>query len=189
MTEFRLQTAFITGRSRPGNLALSQVQRDFIGSLSVKELSPLPVNFPWTPSPDPFQATGLLWASVNNAREYLNSRRLSFVERYRDSAIALIESADHTLLLSGSCGLELFNNLHLPASLMSRVSVFAYGPVARKRPDCRHVLVQGEQDLISRLWFRKADERIRCGHMDYLLQPEMVGLCQQFINQIREQNA
>ncbi|GKX61046.1 hypothetical protein [Leminorella grimontii] len=189
MTEFCLNVAFITGRSRPDNPALSPAQRGFLESLSVEGGSPVAVNFPWSPQSGPWRETGLLRASVNNALEYLNSRRPRFVARYRESAIALLESADHTLLLSGSCGLELFNNLRLPASLMPRVSVFAYGPVARRRPDCHHLLVQGRQDRISRLWFARPDECIPCGHMDYLPRPELLELCQRFISQIRERNS
>ncbi|AHG18366.1 hypothetical protein Z042_00920 [Chania multitudinisentens RB-25] len=186
MTKFCLQTAFITGRSRPGNVALSPMQRIFIESLST--IGPVTVNFPWTPQPEPFMTTGLLRASVNNTLEYLNSRRPAFVQRYREAAIELLEAAEHTLLLSGSCGLELFNNLQLPMSLMPRVSIFAYGPVARRRPDCRHLLVQGQQDLISRFWFSQADESIACGHMDYLQCSELVTLCKGFINKIHERN-
>ncbi|EKS7108780.1 hypothetical protein [Enterobacter ludwigii] len=186
MTGMRLNIAFITGRSRPGNLALSPVQSLFLQSLLTEGAMPVTENFPWIPQNQPWCDTGLLRASCSNARDYLTSRRAAFGERYRNIAIALLESADHTLLLSGSCGLELFNNLHLPSSVLSRVSIFAYGPVARQRPDCHHFLVQGQQDWISRLWFHQADERIPCGHMDYLSQTELVCLCQRFINQIRK---
>lgn len=148
------------------------------------------LNFPWIPLPEGrYAATPLLRASVNNAREYLGSRRAGFVQHYQSSAVQLIERADHTLLLSGSCGLELFNNLQLPPALMQRVSVFAYGPVARKRPDCRHLLVQGHRDWISRLWFSQSDVQIDCGHMDYLVQPEMVTLCRGFIHSLDEREA
>lgn len=187
MTGRTLQLAFITGRSCPDNPALSPVQLGFISNLLSGGVYPVTVNFPWPVSSLPYTTTGLLRASLNNAREYLNSRRPSFAARYRTSLIALTESAEHTLFLSGSCGLELFNNLNLPASLMSRVSIFAYGPVARRRPDCRHQLIQGKQDWISRFWFRRADKYIRCGHMNYLSQPELAELCKLFIKQIREQ--
>ncbi|WP_436857547.1 hypothetical protein [Citrobacter tructae] len=187
MTNFRLNVAYITGRSRSANPALSPVQLQFIESLKAERVSLVTVNFPWPMKSAPWQTTGLLRASASNALEYVNSRRPTFVERYQKSAIALLESADHTLLLSGSCGLELFNNLRLPASLMPRVSVFAYGPVARRRPDCRHLLVQGRQDFISRFWFARADEYVSCGHMNYLGCPELREQCQQFIEQLREQ--
>ncbi|WP_312949458.1 hypothetical protein [Superficieibacter sp.] len=173
-----LQVAFITGRSQPDNSALSPAQRAFIEAL---DLPGGAVNFPWPAQTQCWTQTPLIRASLNNARDYLYSRRPAFARTYQDEALALLASADRTLLLAGSCGLELFNNLQLPAMQLSRVNVFAYGPVARRRPDCRHLLVQGQQDWISRLWFPKADERIRCGHMNYLAQPELAALCRRFI--------
>ncbi|POP47274.1 hypothetical protein CHU32_04900 [Superficieibacter electus] len=175
-----LQIAFITGRSQPGKTALSPPQRAFINTLS-REGEVVPANFPWVIQRDVWQETPLVQASINNARDYLGSRRPAFVRTYQAAAVALLESAEHTLLLSGSCGLELFNNLQLPNSLMSRVSLFAWGPVAQCRPDCRHLLVQGRQDWISRLWFRKPDVYITCGHMNYLTQPALADLCIRFI--------
>lgn len=184
MTPLRLQIAFITGRSRPDNSALSPAQDAFLQNLLSQQITPVAVNFPWAPSGKGFQSTGILRASLNNAREYLCSRGPSFTARYQKMAINLLGMADHTLLLSGSCGLELFNNLQIPETLMPRVSVFAYGPVARRRPACRHMLVQGGQDRISRLWFTQVDARIPCRHMDYLTRPELAALCRRFLDDI-----
>lgn len=175
-----LQIAFITGRSQPGNTSLSPDQRAFMTALE-QEGEGIPVNFPWAVQHNAWQTTPLLRASMNNARDYLASRRPAFVRTYQAEALTLLASADHTLLLCGSCGLELFNNLQLPASVMSRVSLFAFGPVARRRPECRHLLVQGRQDWISRLWFRDVDEYIACGHMNYLSQPALIDECIRFI--------
>ncbi|WP_313758889.1 hypothetical protein [Atlantibacter hermannii] len=186
MTAKKLGIAFITGRSRPGNIALSPSQRAFLERVMNGNMMPVAENFPWIPQTESWRDTGLLRASINNARDYLSSRRPDFISRYRNLAITMLDTADHTLLLSGSCGLELFNNLDLPASSLSRVSLFAFGPVARKRPDCHHLLVQGRQDFISRLWFPRVDERLACGHMDYLSQPALVNLCKRFIHQIRK---
>lgn len=175
-----LQIAFITGRSQPGNTSLSPDQRAFMAALG-RNREGIAVNFPWVAQREAWQATPLLRASMNNARDYLGSRRPAFARTYQAGALALLASADHTLLLCGSCGLELFNNLQLPASAMSRVSIFAFGPVARRRPNCCHLLVQGRQDWISRLWFRDADEYIACGHMNYLSQPALIDGCTRFI--------
>ncbi|MEG1124991.1 MAG: hypothetical protein RSE62_22980, partial [Citrobacter sp.] len=101
----------------------------------------------------------------------------------------MLASASHTLLLSGSCGLELFNQLHLLPEWLARVSVFAFGPVAGRRPDCHHLLVQGDQDWISRCWFRQADQRIACSHMNYLEQPQLAALCRRFIADTGKQGA
>lgn len=186
MTKSRINIAFITGRSRHDNLALSAVQRDFLRYLSDEGMTTTPVNFPWIPQSALWRETDLLRASLNNARDYIFSRRSVFAERYQKLAITMLQASDHTLLLSGSCGLEIFNNLQLPSSVLSRVSIFAYGPVARKRPQCRHLLVQGRKDIISRVWFCKVDEKIDCGHMNYLTQPELGDICRRFIEQIRE---
>ncbi len=179
-----LQIAFITGRSRPGHCALSPVQRMFLERLAAQDRRLLTVNFPWAAEIAPFAATGILWASLNNARDYLGSRRAQFTHRYQESAMNIVQAADHTLFLAGSCGLELFNNLQLPAAILSRVSLLAYGPVARQRPHCRHLLVQGRQDLISRYWFREPDIQICSGHMSYLEHPELPEICQHFIRTV-----
>lgn len=183
-----LQIAYITGRSRRDNGALSPSQAAFIQQV-VGHHQQVTVNFPWTAQSAPWLATGLLRASINNAREYLGAQRVSFALRYRQQALEMLASANHTLLLSGSCGLELFNQLHLPQEWLARVSVFAFGPVASRRPDCHHLLVQGDQDWISRCWFRQADQRITCGHMNYLAQPQLTALCQRFIDDIGKQGA
>lgn len=176
-----LQVAFITGRSMPGNLALSPVQQAFLEQVIPLGAVPVSANFPWESSLAGWQPTGLLRASLNNAREYLNARKPEFTRCYQPVAQALLESAEHTVLLAGSCGLALFNQLALPPALLERVSVFAWGPVAHQRPGCRHFLVQGSHDLISRLWLRDVDAYIRSGHMGYLSHPELVPLCRSFI--------
>ncbi|NTZ51099.1 hypothetical protein [Citrobacter gillenii] len=183
-----LQIAFITGRSRADNCSLSPAQATFIQQV-VGHHQHVDVNFPWTVQSVPWLATGLLRASVNNAREYLGAQHVSFALRYRQQALEMLASASHTLLLSGSCGLELFNQLHLLPEWLARVSVFAFGPVAGRRPDCHHLLVQGDQDCISRCWFRQADQRIACSHMNYLEQPQLAALCRRFIADTGKQGA
>lgn len=183
MMNNHLQVAFITGRSRPNNWSLSPVQTTFLQKI-VGAHQQVMMNFPWTVQTTPWTTTGLLRASINNTREYFGSRSANFALRYRQQTINMLTSANHTLLLSGSCGLELFNQLHLEPALLKRVSIFAYGPVARQRPSCQHLLVQGKQDWISRCWFRHADKRIDCGHMNYLEQPQLLSLCNQFIEDL-----
>ena len=183
MTRPDLQIAFITGRSRPDNWSLSPSQQSFLQRV-VGRHHAVAINFPWAPQPANWQATGLIRASLNNSREYLAARRAFFALRYQQQVVEMLMAADHTLLLSGSCGLELFNQLRLPPALLARTSVFAFGPVARRRPDCHHLLVQGQQDWISRCWFRHVDERIDCGHMNYLTHPQLVALCNRFIADI-----
>lgn len=139
-------------------------------------------NFPYVDNGDAvYRAQSLPKASYYNAREYLNSRQDGFVVKYRSSVHSLLKQADHTVFLAGSCGLELFNNLKLPTDLLSNVSVFAYGPVARSRPGVHHQLVQGRRDFISKLWFLQADIYVANGHLDYLSHPELFAHCEAFI--------
>jgi hypothetical protein len=59
--------------------------------------------------------------------------------------------------------------------------LFAYGPVARRRPDCRHLLVSGRQDRLSRLFFPAPDHSIDCTHLTYLSSPILRELCVSYI--------
>jgi len=141
-------------------------------------------NFPYQPEPPPHGPVSLLKASVHNSVQYLLSRRPFFSERYQASVLALLSRHPHTVLLAGSCGLELLNNLCLPSAWLNRVSVLAFGPVARRRPDCRHVLVQGRHDGISRIFFDSVHHLVDCSHMDYLQQEAVVSLCDSFVDQV-----
>ena len=172
------QVAFLTGQSRPSGVALSPVQANFLAALPAPSASRMPINFPYrTRTADqPFAPTPLLVASVRNVRQYLSSRRPWFAERHRAAVEAFVARADHTLLLAGSCGLELFNNLALSANALRRVTIFAYGPVARRQPDCPRLLVQGRRDWLSRRYFRTVDVQVNTGHMDYLTDPVVLAL-------------
>lgn len=174
------QAAFLTGRSDPRRCALSPLQRRFVDRLELPRGAAVPLNFPYEPGP-PYGETPLLLASFHNARIYLEARRPGFAERHAGPVRALLGRAEHTVFLAGSCGLELLAGLRLEPEVLERVSVFAYGPVARAPAGCRVLTVQGERDAISRWWLRKADHRVPCGHMDYLSCPEVLTLCREFI--------
>lgn len=187
-----LQIAYITGRSFPGRADLSPVQTAFINRLAKPGRTLAQLNFPYfTGASDSttFEAVGLFTASLNNSRDYLASRRPVFEKNYQMPVAGLLARAQHTVFLAGSCGLELFNNLNLPAALLKTTSVFAYGPVARKRPVCHHFLVQGDNDRISQIWFRNVDSKVRSGHMNYLVNPELLTLCEHFISSIESNQA
>lgn len=171
----RWQVAFLTGQSDPRRCALSTVQQTFAERLEAAHV--VPHNFPYDAATPPFAPTPLLRASVNNATQYWASRTRSFRARHRPAVEGMLDGAERTVLLTGSCGLELFNNLALPRTLLERVVVFAYGPVARRRPDCEAVLVQGHRDVVSRCWFRHADLQVDAGHMDYLASDTVVAHC------------
>ena len=180
-TRLPLQVAFLTGQSDPRSAALSPAQAAFLAALPLPDAGKVALNFPYPAgaSVRPFSPVALLVASVRNARQHLASRRPAFAEVYRRPVAALLARADRTLFLAGSCGLELFNNLLLPAGLLRRVTILAYGPVARRRPDCACLLVQGRRDWLSRRYFRRADTYVDAGHMDYLACPAVLALARE----------
>ena len=184
MNKITLQIAYITGRSSPESGSLSPVQLAFIKKLAQPGRELATLNFPYRAGENEkkgYLAPGLIKASYHNCREYLSSRHPEFQTHYRPALLALLARAPHTVLLSGSCGLELFNNLNLPKAMMSHVSIFAYGPVARQRPLCHHTLVQGQRDLISRFWCRQVHSKGSGGHLNYLSNPALLTLCERFI--------
>lgn len=165
--------AFLTGQSVPGCTGLSAAQRDFQRRSILPAGKWLGWNFPYHET-YPFPASvPLLRASLNNTWQYWRSRFPSFGQRHREEIVARFARYDTVILLAGSCGLELLNNLALPAETLQRIHLFAYGPVSRRPPaTASSRLLQGETDGLSRLCHRQVDHRIRCGHMDYLAAPE-----------------
>jgi hypothetical protein len=107
-----------------------------------------------------------------------------FRRRYRAAVEDLLSRAPHTVLLIGSCGLELFVNLRLDSRWLERTTVFAFGPVARSLPSCRCVLVQGRRDWISRIFLYRADHLIDSHHLDYLTQEEVLLRCDSVVDEV-----
>ena len=172
-----LQVAFLTGQSNPPGAALTPTQMAFLKALPIAEVGRVPVNFPYPGGgTGDFASVPFLVASVRNARQYLSARQTGFASRHGPAVAALLARAERTLFLAGSCGLELFNGLALPAAVRGRVTIFAYGPVARRRPDCDAFLVQGRRDWLSRQYFRAVDARVDTGHLDYLADPTVLTL-------------
>jgi hypothetical protein len=165
--------AFITGHSVPGCTGLSSQQRDFQRATGITAERWIPYNFPWVetwPFPEPVP---LIEASISNVRHYLASRRKAFTLAHRDSVSQLLAPHDKILLLAGSCGLELFNNLELPPVLRQRIHLFAYGPVSRKTPEvASYCLVQGQRDWLSRVHHSRVHHRFACRHLEYLRTPQ-----------------
>lgn len=164
---------FITGHSVRGCTGLSQEQREFQQRSIVPTANWLQYNFPWQetfPFPVRFR---LLSASWNNLWHYFESRRPAFRENHCSEVVARFAQYDAVILLAGSCGLELLNNLDLPAETRQRLHVFAYGPVSRHRPEvASYFLVQGVGDVISRTFHRHVDAHVFCPHMGYLAAAE-----------------
>jgi hypothetical protein len=161
--------AFITGHSVRGCTGLSREQREFQIRSGVPMENWIPYNFPWIEtSPFP-ERLSLMSASWNNVQHYMASRRPEFIEKHRAEVVAKFSIHDAVILLAGSCGLELLNNLDLPVHTRQRLHVFAYGPVSRRRPEVASCfMVQGERDLLSWAFHRKVDECFPCSHIGYL---------------------
>lgn len=184
-----LQIAFLTGQSNPGNAALSPLQASFLEALPAPDEWKVRVNFPYPDIPQAFRRTPLPIASLHNLALYLRSRRPAFAATYRPSVLSQIERAQRTLFLAGSSGLELLGNLDLPSLTLSRLHVFAYGPVARRIPPCDARFVQG-RDSISRLFFRagvpkERIARVDCDHLDYLREARVLALCIEYLYQVK----
>jgi hypothetical protein len=171
-----LQVMFLTGQSDPPRCALSPLQEAFLEALPVPASGKVRVNFPYAADTPPWRNNSLAMASIANGVLYLRSRSAGFV-RHAPGVLGQLTRAERTLILAGSSGLELLANLRLSPDALESVHVFAFGPVARRRPDCACTLVQGRRDWISRLWFREADHYVDCTHMDYLRSREVLALC------------
>jgi hypothetical protein len=184
-----LQIAFLTGQSDPSGSALAPPQEAFLDALPTPDHWKVRVNFPYPEATPPHRPTPLPRASWNNSRQVLASRGPAFAESFRPPVLALLARAERTLLLAGSCGLELLANLDLPARALERLHVFAYGAVARRRPACDLRQVRGRRDWIakalSRIDLGPADAWVACGHLDYLNDPEVLALCRAFLQEIR----
>jgi hypothetical protein len=172
--------AFITGHSVRGCTGLSADQFDFLRRSELPDEQWLPCNFPYHET-FPFRSPNLIRASLNNSCHYYFSRFSGFRDRHRDQVIGIFSGYEKVILLAGSCGLELLNNLELPDDIRSRLHVFSYGAVSRELPDtASHLMVRGSQDFISRIFHRHADHCYASSHMGYLRSPETMRLFNSF---------
>jgi hypothetical protein len=179
-----LQVALLTGQSDSRGWALSPLQARFLSAVVPADCTRIEVNFPyWARSPA-YRASSLVSASISNGWMYFRSRSRVFRETRRAGIAELIGRQAKTVFLAGSCGLELFNNLQLPTELTRKVGIFAYGPVARRRPSCDHLLVGSSRDRLSRHYFPSPDRVVECGHLDYLAEPAVQAFCKGFIERI-----
>lgn len=166
-----IQVCFLTGRSDPGNTALSPAQLAFLRALPLADDERVEANFPYDVPTGQWRRTPLPLASVRNGWDHFGSRHPRFAERHADEVRERFARADRTLVLAGSCGLELLANLRLGSDVLSRVQVLAYGPVARRAPEVDLEVVVGDRDALARPWARRADHVIASGHLDYLSAP------------------
>ena len=189
-TRTPLQLAFLTGQSDPARCALSPQQRAFGQALLAPGRVLHPCNFPYDAATPDHQPAALLAASWHNTRHYLRSRQPGFAAAHGPALAQLLQAAPHTLLLAGSCGLELLANLELPPALAQRCSVLAYGPVARRAPRVAQLQVLvGRQDWVSRLGWRGARQWVDSGHMDYLQQPAVLAIARELAARLQQEQS
>ena len=190
-----LQVALLTGRSDPRSAALTPVQARFLAALRDPDVAVVPTNFPW-PMPEATaddladvaddraraSPVPLPVASVRNAGQYLGSRRRAWAARHRPALESLVGRSDRTVLVCGSCGLELLSNLGADAATLARIDVLAVAPVARALPRCRRVvLVRGRRDRISPLWIDAVDHLVDGGHMDVFENRQVIDLARELV--------
>jgi hypothetical protein len=180
-----VQIAFMTGQSDPPSCALAADQHAFLDALLAPEREKVRCNFPYDRASREVLDVPLWRASLNNVRQYTASRSDRFARTYRPHVLAMLDQADRTLLLAGSCGIELLNNLHLPEPVLRAVYVFAYGPVARRRPACRHEIAGSRRDVISRRWFPAPDAWVDANHLGYLGSEQVRARCAELLERLR----
>jgi hypothetical protein len=181
---YGLQVAVFTGQSDSRGWALSPLQARFLAAVVPANCTSIDANFPYFNGSPAYRAPSLVAASIRNGWMYFRSRSKAFRETRQAGVVELIDRQQKTIFLAGSCGLELFNNLRLAPDLMDRVAIFAYGPVARRRPSCDHVLVGSAHDHLSRYYFPTPDHIVECGHLNYLKESAVHGLCKGFIQRV-----
>jgi len=180
--------AFITGHSVRDCTGLSRAQLSFQKRSIIPQDRWLADNFPYQPtSPFP-EPVPLLSASLNNIAHYFSSRRPEFKERHREAVTTAFSPYDRVILLAGSCGLELLNNLELTPEVSQKLHVFAVGPVSRSIPDVASCsMAQGEYDWISRAFHRRVQQRYPCSHVGYLASPTTLTLFNEFTRRVLNQ--
>ncbi|MCW5202065.1 MAG: hypothetical protein QTN59_17240 [Candidatus Electrothrix communis] len=170
----RLGTIFLTGQSDKHSCSLTPDQQKTAHELRKLGVEVQPLNFPYQERMAPYRKINILLASMANLQMFFQSRRPEFTSKYRSRFCEKISEYALTLVLAGSCGLEIINNLRLPDDVKKKLHIFSYGPVARKMPDISCTLVQGRHDGLSKYFFSKVDFSVNCGHMGYLQSPEVM---------------
>ncbi|WP_126967787.1 hypothetical protein [Xanthomonas arboricola] len=183
-----LQIAFLTGQSDPKSCALSMQQQHFLQQLQGPGRRLIDCNYPYRSASPTYRHMPLWRASMSNARQYLAARAARVADADRMRVVALLAQVPTTVLLAGSCGLQLLTALRLPQALRTRLAVFAYGPVCDAPAAFGQLrVVQGSGDWISRALFAGApDLTPACGHLHYLCDAAVLAECQAFIAQVEQ---
>lgn len=183
-----MKIAFITGLSDLGNNSLSPEQTSFLKSLQTHEENKIYCNFPYTETKKHYKKTNIILASFSNSLQYFLSRT-KLLDKNTEQLKKMLKENDKVLLLSGSCGLELLNNMKFSKEEKQKLHIIAYGAVARKIPDFVYLtLVQGDKDWIARLWIHVYDIKIKANHMNYLQSNELVNFVNNYIEKMETAN-
>nr|MDU9046806.1 hypothetical protein [Candidatus Electrothrix aestuarii] len=182
-----LGAIFLTGQSDKRSCSLIPAQEQTAEALRKLGLDVYPLNFPYQEQMAPYQKVPIIRASIANLHMYLQSRQEEFASKHRPQFCERISQHTFTLVLAGSCGLEIINNLCLSDEIKKKLHIFAYGPVARKQPDISCTLVQGRRDWLSKYFFSQVDLIVDCGHMDYLQSPEVLRVLKETALHLQEE--
>ncbi|MBM7518428.1 hypothetical protein [Nocardioides nitrophenolicus] len=179
-----VQVLHLTGQSDPRSCALSPAQHAFLDDLPVPESAKVRLNFPYDDRLAPYRPVPLWLGSLRHLVLFwrIRLRRRSWAARVTPSVTRQLLAADRTLVLAGSIGLDLLGRLSLPAPVLDRLVVVAYGAVATRPPDCRVIRVGSRSDHLARWW--PADVLVDAGHLDYLAAPELATLCRSLLAEL-----
>ncbi len=165
-----VRMAIVTGLSNPNSCSLSEDQRSLLTAVSDDENSAVLWNFPFIPDSVPRTEMSLVQASMANGLQFLRSRTTGYQQLATPHWDALAEATGCLLIVTGSCGIQLLSCWPgaMQRAAAGRIRALALGPVGSSHPDFPVTLVQGSQDWISRLWFRKSDHVVNSvNHLDY----------------------
>jgi len=176
-----LQIAFATGGNEASRCALSPIETAFLHDLPFPHARKIFVNFPYDEATPPFRDRPLWRASLHNASVFVGTHVPRRAMRERSRVAALIDRAERTIFLAGSCGLQRLARLHLDAARLARIGIFAYGPVATRRAACRTVLVGSTRDPLSRAFVPRPTFMVACDHLAYLTDPAVHAHCIAFV--------
>ncbi|WP_418060415.1 hypothetical protein [Pimelobacter simplex] len=180
----RLQVLHLTGQSDPRSCALSPVQSAFLDALPIADEAKVRLNFPYATGLAPYRPVPLWLGSLRHLVLFWRIRllRRPWAARVRPSVTRQLLAADRTLVLAGSIGLDLLGRLDLPAPVLDRLVVVAYGAVATRPPPCRLIRVGSRSDHLARWW--PHDVTVDAGHLDYLAAPELTALCRTLLAEL-----
>ncbi len=174
----KLKVVLLSGLSDPQTTALSDGQTAFLAALDAPEEAKIYRNFPYVPCAERRKAPTLWLASWRNGVQFLAASRNPYRDAARAHWRALVDSTERLVVITLSCGTEIVNHCADETDAGRDIQVIALGPVARRRPELPHTLVQGARDYISKAFFRHADVELDgVHHLNYLDNEQVTELC------------